>query len=153
MLRHVYAPDGNWLTTYSFFLYSYWFSQPFWNALSPDFFLHHFPCSFPLQPEPLTCKPDTEFRCTDGSACIDALKRCDLSSDCADGSDEQDCGEFSINPFMPTICMPNYTYGNLKNNTSICKWIFEGDYRSYQLANVFPSRTFENILFWSLLLK
>ena len=44
--------------------------------------------------EPLTCKADTEFRCEDGSACIDIGARCNLLPDCTDGSDERDCGKF-----------------------------------------------------------
>ena len=48
-------------------------------------------CPFHL--EPLTCKPDTEFLCEDGSACIKADARCNFMPDCLDGSDERDCGK------------------------------------------------------------
>ena len=61
------------------------------------FSLRHesFSSSFSIhQLEPLTCNPDTEFRCVDGSSCIELHKRCNSQEDCADSSDEQDCGEW-----------------------------------------------------------
>ena len=40
----------------------------------------------------LTCT-ESEFACRDHSGCIDAIKQCDINVDCADGSDERDCGK------------------------------------------------------------
>ena len=48
----------------------------------------------PFHLEPLTCLPESQFRCEDSSACIDAVARCDSVPDCADSSDERDCGKF-----------------------------------------------------------
>ena len=53
--------------------------------------------------EPLTCKPDSEFRCEDESACIDAVARCDSVQDCTDGSDEKDCGKWWLWGLKPEI--------------------------------------------------
>jgi len=42
-----------------------------------------------------------EFTCGDGS-CIDARRRCDQHEDCADGSDEANCGQ-STNRTLPLL--------------------------------------------------
>ena len=34
-----------------------------------------------------------EFRCADNSSCIDISRTCDGTNDCADGSDEHQCGK------------------------------------------------------------
>lgn len=42
--------------------------------------------------EPLICPIVTDFMCHDGH-CVESRLRCDHKGDCADGSDEADCGE------------------------------------------------------------
>lgn len=42
--------------------------------------------------EPLVCPIVTDFMCHDGH-CVESHLRCDHKGDCADGSDEADCGE------------------------------------------------------------
>ena len=46
--------------------------------------------------EPVTCNPESEFRCIDGISCIELYRRCDSLADCADGSDEEGCGEWQL---------------------------------------------------------
>jgi len=45
-----------------------------------------------------SCAPH-EFTCSDGS-CIDQQLRCNHNYDCADGSDEFDCGNYQLHCFM-----------------------------------------------------
>ena len=46
-----------------------------------------------------------EFTCSDGS-CVEERLRCDDNYDCADGSDESDCGNYQLMPlFVATPCV------------------------------------------------
>ena len=44
-----------------------------------------------------------EFTCSDGS-CVEERLRCDDNYDCADGSDELDCGNYQLMPLFVTTC-------------------------------------------------
>lgn len=49
------------------------------------------------------CPNRNDFRCTDGE-CIDAAKECNGENDCADRSDELDCGRLTCcRPFGPNF--------------------------------------------------
>lgn len=48
-----------------------------------------------LPPPALICEGPNRFWCRDTKACIDSLLVCDLVDDCGDGSDEDNCGEYS----------------------------------------------------------
>ena len=40
----------------------------------------------------------SEFRCANGEKCIQQYQKCNHRAECSDGSDEQDCSEFTIIP-------------------------------------------------------
>ena len=68
----------------------------------------------------MTCKPDTEFHCRDGSACIDLSKRCDYRPDCADGSDERGCGECLTQALAAPCFYINYLHLEGKHGLITC---------------------------------
>ena len=44
------------------------------------------------------------FECEDGSGCVPWPDQCDQVDDCADGSDEENCGEFVVAKRLHLFC-------------------------------------------------
>lgn len=73
----------------------YFHKLNFWEGKDKDYYLplshlHTLPVSLPTAES--TCSPD-QFQCKASMHCISKLWVCDEDPDCADGSDEANCGE------------------------------------------------------------
>jgi len=58
------------------------------NCLSDDYL-------FSLPVEIDSCSKPSQFMCGNHMSCIDRRNRCDKSTDCADGTDEDNCSKLS----------------------------------------------------------